>query len=113
WLVEKCQQQPGKKIQMQPLASLHEEPDSKRRRAWKSAEDFGRRKQPMKFKCDRVVKRYRKICDKLIRDLIANNFKIQGEGKKAKCRPFARDEWEAFCAIFISRQNLAVKARVF
>lgn len=100
WLVEKCQQLPGKKIQMQPLASLHEEPDSKRRRAWKSAEDFGRRKQPMKFKYDRVVKRYRKICDKLIRDLIAKNFEIQGEGKKAKCRSFTRDEWEAFCASF-------------
>lgn len=98
WLAARCHQLPGKKIQMQPLASPGEEADSKRRGESKTAESFGRIKHELKFNPKRVAKRYRKIRDRIIRDLIAKRFDIQGEGKKTTCPDFTRDQWESFCA---------------
>jgi CRISPR-associated endonuclease Csn1 len=97
WLKTRCKQLAVTRIALQPLADESEEADSRRRGESRTPENFGCRNLPLVFKPERILKTYVKICDPLIRQAIAIEFNIEGEGKKAKCRAFSREEWEAFC----------------
>ena len=97
WLKTRCKELAVTRIALQPLADETEEADSRRRGESRTPENFGCRNLPLVFKPERILKLYVKICDLLIRQAIAMEFKIQGEGKKAKCRAFTREEWESFC----------------